>query len=227
MNNILELNGVTRHYRRGSETVKAVSNVSLAVEPGEFVAVVGPSGSGKTTLMNLMGCVDQPDAGTLTLDHQETSRLDDRGLTAIRARKIGFVFQQFFLLPTLTARENVLLPAVFLRDGPPAGRADELLRQVGLRDRADHLPGQLSGGEMQRVAVARALINGPKILLADEPTGNLDSENAAAILGIFTKLNRAGLTVVMVTHSAELAARAGRTVALRDGNVVNAGRGRP
>lgn len=217
MNNVIELKGVTKHYRRGSETVTAVNNVSLAVTPGEFVAIVGPSGSGKTTLMNLIGCVDQPDTGTLTLDNQEINRLNDRALTAIRARKIGFVFQQFFLLPTLTALENVQLPALFLHNGVQKAQANELLAKVGLRDRANHLPGQLSGGEMQRVAIARALINGPKILLADEPTGNLDSHNADAILAIFRELNASGLTILMVTHNPELARQARRIITLRDG----------
>lgn len=221
MNNIIELKEVTKHYRRGSETLTAVNHVSLTVAPGEFVAIVGPSGSGKTTLMNLIGCVDKPDTGTLTLDHQETSRLNDRDLTAIRAHKIGFVFQQFFLLPTLTALENVQLPALFLHNGERKARARELLFNVGLGARANHLPGQLSGGEMQRVAIARALINGPKILLADEPTGNLDSHNAASILAIFRELNAGGLTILMVTHNPELAQQARCIITLRDGQIAN------
>lgn len=220
MNNIIELNGVTKHYRRGSETITAVNNVSLTVAAGEFVAIVGPSGSGKTTLMNLIGCVDKPDTGTLLVDTQETSRLNDRDLTAIRARKIGFVFQQFFLLPTLTALENVQLPALFLRNGDKQQRAAGLLERVHLDDRARHLPSQLSGGEMQRVAIARALVNEPRILLADEPTGNLDSHNAEAILEIFRELNAAGLTVLIVTHNSELAQQARRIITLRDGRLV-------
>lgn len=219
MNNIIELTSVTKHYRRGSETITAVNNISLAIAPGEFVAIVGPSGSGKTTLMNLIGCVDKPDTGTLLVDTQETSRLNDHDLTAIRARKIGFVFQQFFLLPTLTALENVQLPALFLRNGDKQQRAPELLERVHLGDRARHLPSQLSGGEMQRVAIARALVNEPRILLADEPTGNLDSHNAEAILEIFRELNAAGLTVLMVTHNPELASRAQRGIRLKDGVV--------
>ncbi len=220
MNNIIELNSVTKHYRRGSETITAVNNVSLTVAAGEFVAIVGPSGSGKTTLMNLIGCVDKPDTGTLLVDDQETSRLNDHDLTAIRARKIGFVFQQFFLLPTLTALENVQLPALFLRNGGKQQRATELLEHVRLGDRARHLPSQLSGGEMQRVAIARALVNEPRILLADEPTGNLDSHNAEAILEIFRELNAAGLTILMVTHNSELARQARSVITLRDGRLV-------
>ena len=153
----------------------------------------------------------------MRIDSEETSGLNEAGLTRIRARKIGFVFQQFFLLPTLTARENVLLPTVFGRNGVGKPEADELLAKVGLSTRADHLPGQLSGGEMQRVAIARALINGPKILLADEPTGNLDSQNADAILEIFRELNASGLTILMVTHNPELARQARRIITLRDG----------
>ena len=220
MNSIIELNSVTKHYRRGSETITAVNNVTLTVASGEFVAIVGPSGSGKTTLMNLIGCVDKPDTGTLMVDSQETSLLNDHDLTAIRARKIGFVFQQFFLLPTLTALENVQLPALFLRNGERRERSAELLERVGLGGRTNHLPSQLSGGEMQRVAIARALVNEPRILLADEPTGNLDSHNAEAILKLFRQLNTSGLTVLIVTHNTELARQVGRVVSLRDGRLV-------
>jgi putative ABC transport system ATP-binding protein len=221
MNDVIELNAVTRSYQRGSETIRAVNDVTLTVAPGEFVAIVGPSGSGKTTLLNLIGCVDKPDGGTLRIDGEETSGLNEAGLTNIRARKIGFVFQQFFLLPTLTALENVQLPAVFQRNGDCAERAAQLLERVGLSLRIHHVPQELSGGEMQRVAIARALINEPKILLADEPTGNLDSNNAEAILKIFRELNASGLTVLIVTHNTELAASANRVIVLRDGSVSN------
>jgi len=221
MNDVIELKGVTRTYQRGSETIRAVSDLALSVAPGEFVAIVGPSGSGKTTLLNLIGCVDKPDSGTLRIDGEETSGLNEAGLTKIRARKIGFVFQQFFLLPTLTALENVQLPAVFQRNGDCAERAAQLLERVGLSQRIHHVPQELSGGEMQRVAIARALINEPKILLADEPTGNLDSHNAEAILKIFRELNASGLTVLIVTHNTELAASANRVIVLRDGSVSN------
>lgn len=220
MNEAIELKAVTRSYKRGSETIRAVNEVTLTVAPGEFVAIVGPSGSGKTTLLNLIGCVDKPDSGVVRIDGEETSRLNEASLTRIRARKIGFVFQQFFLLPTLTALENVQLPAVFLRNGDRSARAAELLERVHLSNRAKHLPGQLSGGEMQRVAIARALINEPKILLADEPSGNLDSQNAEAISQIFRELNASGLTILIVTHNAELARQAGRVITLRDGHVL-------
>lgn len=219
MNDVIELKAVTRSYQRGSETIRAVNDLTLSVAPGEFVAIVGPSGSGKTTLLNLIGCVDKPDGGTLRIDGEETSGLNEAGLTTIRARKIGFVFQQFFLLPTLTALENVQLPAVFQRNGDCAERAAQLLERVGLSQRIHHVPKELSGGEMQRVAIARALINGPKILLADEPTGNLDSHNADAILKIFRELNASGLTILMVTHNAELAQQASQLITLRDGQL--------
>ena len=220
MNNVIELNAVTRSYQRGSETIRAVNGLTLSVAAGEFVAIVGPSGSGKTTLLNLIGCVDKPGNGTVRIDGEDTSGLNEAGLTRIRARKIGFVFQQFFLLPTLTALENVQLPAVFLRNGDSSARAAELLERVQLGKRAKHLPGELSGGEMQRVAIARALINAPKILLADEPTGNLDSHNAEAILKIFRELNASGLTVLIVTHNTELTREAARVVSLRDGRLA-------
>lgn len=221
MSNVVELSAVTRSYRRGSERIRALNEVTFTVASGEFIAIIGPSGSGKTTLLNLIGCVDQPDSGVVRIDGEPTGGLDETSLTRIRARKIGFVFQQFFLLPTLTALENVQLPAMFLRNGDRSAEATALLKRVGLGDRLHHLPAQLSGGEMQRVAIARALINSPRILLADEPTGSLDSENATAILELFAALNRTGLTVVMVTHNAELAAQAKRTITLRDGNIVS------
>ena len=223
MNNIIELTNVTKHYRRGSENIAAANGISLTISEGDFVAVVGASGSGKTTLLNLIGCADKPDGGSVRIEGQECSSLSERDLTRIRARKIGFVFQQFFLLPTLSALENVLLPSLFLRDGrngEQSKRATQLLERVGLNHRVHHLPKELSGGEMQRVAIARALINEPKILLADEPTGNLDSHNAEAILKIFRELNASGLTILMVTHNAELAKHARHIVTVKDGQVV-------
>ena len=223
MSDMIELSEVRKTYRRGSETIAAVDGVSFSVAAGEFVAVVGPSGSGKTTLLNLIGCVDKPDSGRVRVDGQETGTLSERALTKIRGEKIGFIFQQFFLLPTLTVLENVQLPAVFAgRNNHRAGRARDLLERVGLGPRANHLPSQLSGGEMQRVAIARALMNGPSVLIADEPTGNLDSRNAETVTEIFRGLNREGLTIVMVTHNAELAREAGRIVSMKDGRVVAA-----
>ena len=222
MSNIVQLSEVTKTYHRGSEIVRALDSVSLSVAAREFISIVGPSGSGKTTLLNLIGCVDIPNSGSVQIDAEETNRLNERALTKIRSSKIGFVFQQFFLLPTLTVLENVQLPSLFLSNGAAAARnrAAELLNRVSLSPRASHLPSQLSGGEMQRVAIARALINQPKILLADEPTGNLDSENAESILTIFRELNSSGLTILMVTHNTELAQQAGRIIHLKDGRIV-------
>ena len=220
MNNVVELNAVTRTYQRGRERIQAVNEVTFAVAPGEFVAIVGPSGSGKTTLLNLIGCVDTPDNGTVCIDGESTSGLNESSLTRIRARKIGFVFQQFFLLPTLTALENVQLPAMFLRNGDRSAEATKLLKRVGLGDRLHHLPGQLSGGEMQRVAIARALINSPRILLADEPTGSLDSENAASMLDLFAQLHAEGLTCLIVTHNEAVANACKRTIQMKDGRLA-------
>lgn len=220
MNNLIELSKASKIYRRGSELIHAVEDVTLSIAAGEFVAVVGPSGSGKTTLLNLIGCVDKPSIGVVQIDGHDTVDLSERELTNIRARKIGFVFQQFFLLPTLTAQENVELPTVFTSNGNRGKQASDLLQLVGLAGRAEHLPAQLSGGEMQRVAIARALINEPKILLADEPTGNLDSHNAEEVLKLFRELHKRGLTIMMVTHNTELASEANRIVKMKDGRVV-------
>jgi putative ABC transport system ATP-binding protein len=220
MSSVIELVDVRKTYRRGGEVVVAVNGVTASVEEGDFVGIVGPSGSGKTTLLNLIGCVDTPDRGTVRIDGVPVEGLSERALTNLRARKIGFVFQQFFLLPTLTVEENVLLPALFA--GKSEGvvvRASELLERVQLAGRPKHLPSQLSGGEMQRVAIARALINRPRVLLADEPTGNLDSRSAQSIMNLFRDLNSAGLTVLMVTHNADLARQARRTIHLKDGRL--------
>lgn len=220
MNNLIELLKASKTFRRGSEVIHAVEDVTLSIPEREFVAVVGPSGSGKTTLLNLIGCVDKPNSGDVRIDGQETNRLSERELTDIRAAKIGFVFQQFFLLPTLTAEENVELPTLFTSNGNRSKGTAELLELVGLAGRAKHLPAQLSGGEMQRVAIARALINCPKILLADEPTGNLDSHNAEAVLEVFRGLHRNGLTIVLITHNMELANEAERIITMKDGRVT-------
>lgn len=219
---IIDVMGVRKTYRRGSESIAAVNDLSLEIETGEFVAVVGPSGSGKTTLLNLIGCVDTPDSGTVRIDGSDTTSLGEAELTKIRASKIGFIFQQFFLLPTLTAEENVLLPAMFARNRGANDRAAELLAKVGLGNRVHHRPKELSGGEMQRVAVARALINNPQILLADEPTGSLDSKSAEGIMEILTRLNDEGLTILMVTHNSQISGEADRVISLKDGSVVSA-----
>lgn len=220
MHDLIELDNLTKTYRRGREDIRALDGINLNIRAGEFVAVVGPSGSGKSTLLNMIGAMDRPSAGTLRLAGQDIARLDDRALTRLRATTIGFVFQQFFLQPTLSAEENVLLPTLFVRHKKAAQRAEELLRRVGLNGRARHLPAELSGGEMQRVAIARALINAPPLLLADEPTGNLDSRNAREIYAILDELHATGLTVIVVTHSEALAERAQRRIHLRDGRIV-------
>jgi putative ABC transport system ATP-binding protein len=228
---------LTRHYQRGAEAVRALEGVDLTIDRGELAAIVAPSGSGKSTLMNLLGCMDRPTAGRLWIAGEEVARLGDAGLTRMRRAHIGFIFQHFHLLPTLTVLENVLLPASF---GEPstgfwgrkresgsvaAKRARALLARVGLGHRLNHRPSQLSGGEMQRVAVARSLINQPELLLADEPTGNLDTEASAVVLDIFRDLNADGLTILLVTHNPELAARTRRVIRLRDGRIVEDTRG--
>ncbi len=210
--------GLSKTYPRGREQVRALDGVDFAVGRGEFVAVVGPSGSGKTTLLNLLGCMDTPTGGTLRLAGREVSGLSETDRTLLRRQHLGFVFQHFGLVPTLTVAENVALPRLFARRAED-GRVGELLRQVGLWDRRDHRPHQLSGGEMQRAAIARALVNGPSLLLADEPTGNLDSATGESVIGLFRQLNAGGLTIVAVTHNAALSDAAGRRLHLRDGRL--------
>ena len=221
MTDLIRLEDVSKDYRRGREAVHALREVSLSVAAGEFIAVVGRSGSGKTTLLQLIGCVERATRGRVSVDGAHVNGMSESALTRLRSRSIGFVFQQFYLLPTLTAAENVELPALFAGIPRRAERARALLQKVGLGERLDHRPRELSGGEMQRVAVARALVNEPKILLADEPTGNLDSESAEAVLSSFRELNAAGQTILIVTHDAEIAAHAHRTIHLRDGRVVD------
>jgi len=216
---ILVANKLTKMYRRGNEKVFALYDASLSVPRGEFLAIVGPSGSGKTTLLNLLGCLDKPTWGNLELDGIEVSRLKEGELVKVRRKYIGFVFQQFFLLPTLTVKENIELPLLFSGKKSREEAVKEVIDIVGLSNRASHLPHQLSGGEMQRVAIGRALVNSPKILLADEPTGNLDSVTAAAIYQLFQKLNQEGLTIIVVTHNLELANCAHRVISLKDGRV--------
>ncbi len=212
--------GLCKHYARGRERVTALADVSFELHRGEFAAIVGPSGSGKSTLLNLLGCMDTPSAGTLRLDGQDVGQLSDSGRTRLRRDRLGFVFQHFGLVPTLTVAENVSLPAFFARRQDPR-RVDELLDRVGLGARRDHRPHELSGGEMQRTAIARALVNRPLLLLADEPTGNLDSQTGEAILDLFRELHAEGLTLVVVTHNASLAAAAQRRLTLSDGRLVN------
>jgi putative ABC transport system ATP-binding protein len=210
---------LSKVYQRGREQVKALDNVTFDVQSGEFVAVVGPSGSGKSTLLNLVGCMDAPSSGTLQLFGKSVEHLTERERTHLRREHIGFVFQHFGLIPTLTVAENVNLPAFFARRRL-GRRVDELLEEVDLSHRRNHRPHELSGGEMQRVAIARALVNSPQLLLADEPTGNLDSATGEAITGLFQQLHAAGLTVVVVTHNVRLAAVAQRQLCLADGKLV-------
>jgi putative ABC transport system ATP-binding protein len=218
----LEARGLSRVYRRGSEEIRALDGVSLTICQGEFVSFMGPSGSGKTTLVNLLGCLENPSTGELDLAGRSIfgsgKILSERDLTRIRREVFGYIFQNFYLIPTLTVRENVALPLAFYKKPGVEGEVDRLLRMLGMDHRMNHLPGQISGGEMQRVAIARALVNRPEILLADEPTGNLDTKRSEEIGEVLQDLNRnAGLTIVMVTHNPGLGRLAGRLIEMRDG----------
>ena len=216
---VAELDDVTKQYRSGDEVIDALSHVDFAVQPGEMVAVIGPSGSGKSTLLNVLGLLDMPTSGTVRLDGDDVTDYDDERRTMARRRTIGFVFQSFHLVPMLTATENVLVPTLFLR-GDRTDRARELLSQFGLGDRLDHRPDQLSGGQRQRVAIARALVNEPRLVLADEPTGNLDQETARTILAELTRLKtEEDIAIVVVTHDELLLEFADRTVELVDGRI--------
>jgi putative ABC transport system ATP-binding protein len=221
--NAISLKDVRKTYRMGEDEVKALDGVSLEVRKGEFVAIMGPSGSGKSTMLNMIGCLDVPSSGSITIDGVEVSKLSDRDLARIRGRKLGFIFQFFNLYPTLTAIENVELPMSIadVGDGDRERRAKELLGVVGLEKRAWHLPSQLSGGQRQRVAIARALANDPEIIIADEPTGNLDSKTGREIMEFLNGLQeREGKTIVMVTHEDDIAKFAEKVVRLRDGKIV-------
>jgi putative ABC transport system ATP-binding protein len=224
MKPVIKLEDIHKIYHTGEVDVHAVRGVSLEIKPGEFVAVMGASGSGKSTLMNVLGCLDRPTRGKYLLDDTDVSDLDRDELADIRNQKIGFVFQGFNLLSRTSALENVELPMFYRHGGLRAGeqreRAEQALASVGLADRADHHPNQLSGGQQQRVAIARALVNSPALLLADEPTGNLDSQTSIEIMGVFQKLNDGGMTVVMVTHELDIARFTRRNVIMRDGQVV-------
>jgi len=221
MSNVIEIRDIIRDFQLGQETVHVLKGINLDIEIGEYVAIMGPSGSGKSTLMNLLGCLDTPTAGSYILNGKDVSQMSDDELAEIRNTEIGFVFQTFNLLPRTTALDNVALPMVYAGKSKSerTKRAEEVLTDVGLADRMDHKPNQLSGGQRQRVAVGRALVNHPSIILADEPTGNLDSKTGMEIMGLFDDIHKAGNTVIMVTHEEEVAAHANRIIRLRDGMV--------
>jgi putative ABC transport system ATP-binding protein len=221
---VVKLTDVHKTYRTGDVEVYAVRGISLEIQSGEFVALMGASGSGKSTLMNILGCLDRPTSGRYLLDDADVSVLDRDQLADIRNHKLGFVFQSFNLLPRTSARENVELPLLYgvhrLTKAQLREKADSVLASVGLAGREDHHPSQLSGGQQQRVAIARALVNDPEVVLADEPTGNLDSRTSVEIMGIFQQLNQRGITIIMVTHEQDIAAYARRNVVMRDGLIL-------
>ncbi len=218
---MIEVHELKKEYPMGDTCVKALNGVSFSIAKNEFVAIMGPSGSGKSTLMNIIGCLDKPTSGGYSLNNQEVEDLDDDALSAVRNKEIGFVFQSFHLLPRLSALQNVLLPLRFsAHPEQDPSYAHELLSRVGLGTRHDHRPNQLSGGQRQRVAIARSLVNKPAILLADEPTGALDSKTSVEIMALFTELHKAGQTIILVTHEEEVAAYAQRIIRMRDGDIV-------
>ena len=220
---IIRLENIVKNYKIGTVIVRALRSVSLVIRKNEFVAIMGPSGSGKSTLMNVIGCLDTASSGSYTLNGQDVSRLDDNNLAEIRNREIGFVFQTFNLLPRSTALENVMLPLIYagITKNKRLERATSVLEEVKLSDRIMHRPNELSGGERQRVAVARALVNNPAIILADEPTGNLDSKTSIEILGLLEEIHEAGNTVIVVTHEEDIAKHSHRIIRLMDGEVAS------
>jgi len=217
---MIRMDGIQKTYSVGDVEVPAVRGISLHIRKGEFVAIMGPSGCGKSTLMNLMGCLDTPSAGSYQLDGHEVAGLDDDALSTIRNRKIGFVFQSFNLLPRASALENVELPLIYRDEGGIRAKANAALASVGLADRAHHKPSELSGGQQQRVAAARALVTDPAILMADEPTGNLDTKASEEVMALLQELHRQGRTIVLVTHEQDIAKHAERIIHLKDGQVV-------
>jgi putative ABC transport system ATP-binding protein len=218
---MIKLSQVIKTYQQGGNQIRALDGIDLHVAAGEFVAIMGPSGSGKSTLLNVLGALDRPDQGRYLLENDEISAMDDDAASDVRNRRIGFVFQSFHLLPRLTVLENVLLPQRYAKQIDPGAkqRARDLLTRIGLAQRIDHRPGELSGGQLQRAAIARALLNQPALLLADEPTGNLDSKSATDVLALLAELHGNGQTLVMVTHDPAIAERAQRTIHLRDGKI--------
>jgi len=214
---MIELKNIEKTYRRGVENVRALRGVNLTIDAGELMAIVGPSGAGKTTLLHILGCLDQPTNGEVVFDGISTASMPESQLVKIRREKIGFVFQQFYLIPGLSVFDNIALPLLFSKKPAERNKIEQLAEMVGLEHRLHHAPSQLSGGEMQRTAIARGLVNDPTVLLADEPTGNLDTENSEKIYAILRRLSNEGLTTIMITHNVELAARAERTVKIKDG----------
>jgi putative ABC transport system ATP-binding protein len=219
MNEVIRIQNLTKIFSRGDELIYALKQVSLGVNAGEFVAITGPSGSGKSTLLYILGLLDKQTEGSYKLEGTETSLLDDDSRSEVRNQKFGFIFQTFHLLPRMSALKNVLLPFSYAANKDSADRAHEMLNLVGLKNRMHHLPNQLSGGQRQRVAIARALVNNPRILFADEPTGNLDSKTGYEIMELFQKLNHTGVTVLLVTHDSEIAQFAKRQLRVRDGQI--------
>lgn len=219
MDNVIEITNIIRDFKLGQETVHVLKGIDLTIKRGDYIAIMGPSGSGKSTLMNLLGCLDTPTAGTYILNGKDASKMTDDELADIRNTEIGFVFQTFNLLPRTTALDNVALPMVYAGYSKVdrTKRAEEVLTEVGLADRMDHKPNQLSGGQRQRVAVGRALVNKPSIILADEPTGNLDSKTSVEIMSLFNTIHEQGNTVILVTHEEDIAEHAHRIIRLRDG----------
>ena len=215
------LSDVTKVYQLGGETVHALAGLTLSISPGEFTAIMGPSGSGKSTLMNILGCLDRPTSGSYMLDGQEVATLNDDELATTRNKKIGFVFQSFNLLPRMSTLENVALPMIYagVDKKERLAKATQVLTMVGLKERMNHQPNELSGGQRQRVAIARSLVNDPTIIMADEPTGNLDTKAGDEIMAIFSELNSQGRTIILVTHEPEIAEYAGRVVYVRDGRI--------
>lgn len=221
---LCELNDVKKRYLIGEQEVEVLKGITLAIDEGDFVAVMGPSGSGKTTLMNIIGCLDVPTEGRYVLAGREVQGLSDDELSLLRNEIIGFVFQNFYLMPYASVLENVLLPTLYRerqRDGSTGKRAMEILQLVGLKDRAKFKPSQLSGGQQQRVAIARALINNPRLILADEPTGQLDSKTASEIMNLLSEMHRSGKTIILITHDPQIAAYATRIIQIKDGRIVN------